>query len=86
MRLRSLSLKAKAIGTFGAVIAVSLIWKRFGIPSPEPTGDAAIMAEELKKVLLYAVPSVMATQFISDKVDSGIFRWLDDGGPALPID
>ncbi|MCU1283807.1 MAG: hypothetical protein JWO13_157 [Acidobacteriales bacterium] len=84
MRLRSLSLKAKAIGTFGAVVAVSLIWRKLGVP--EKSSDAAIMAEELKKVLLYAVPSVMATQFISDKVDSGIFRWLDDGGHALPID
>ena len=49
---------------------------------PESSGDSAVMAEELKKVLLYAVPSVVATQIIADKIDSGIYRWLDDGGTS----
>jgi len=84
MRLPSLSKKAKAIGTIGAVLVVSFIWRRLGMP--DSSGDSAIMAEELKKVLLYAVPSVMATQVITDRFDSGIYRWLDDGGPALPED
>jgi hypothetical protein len=44
------------------------------------------MAEELKKVLLYAIPPVLATQYAKDKFESGVYRWLDDGGPALPED
>jgi hypothetical protein len=84
MRLPSVSKKAKTIGTIGAVLAVSFIWRKLGMP--DRTGDSAIMAEELKKVLLYAVPSVAASQYLADKIDSGIYRWLDDGGPALPGD
>jgi hypothetical protein len=84
MRLWSLSRKAKAIGTIGAVLIGTLIWRRLGMP--ESSGDSAVMAEELKKVLLYAVPSVVATQIIADTIDSGIYRWLDDGGPSLPDD
>jgi hypothetical protein len=84
MRLPSLSKKAKAIGTVGAVVVVSLIWRKLGMP--DRSGDSAIMAEELKKVLLYAVPSVMASQVVADRFDAGIYRWLDDGGPALPGD
>ena len=67
MHLRSLSFKTKAISTFGAVVAVSLIWRRLGMP--ENTSDSAIMAEELKKVLLYAVPPVTAIQSMADKID-----------------
>ncbi|MCU1311105.1 MAG: hypothetical protein JWO20_2230 [Candidatus Angelobacter sp.] len=84
MRLPSLSKKAKAIGTIGAVVAVSLIWRKLGMP--DRSGDSVIMAEELKKVLLYAVPSVAASHYLADKIDSGIYRWLDDGGHALPGD
>jgi hypothetical protein len=77
-------LRWKTIGTVGAVLAATLVWKKFGFP--ERSDASAIMAEELKKVLLYAIPPVLATQYAKDKFESGVYRWLDDGGPALPED
>src|SRR5437868_1263585 len=71
----------KTVGTVSAVLVVSLVWKKLGMP--DRTGNSAIMAEEIKKVLLYAVPTMMATKAAADSFDSGIYRWLDDGGPAL---
>jgi hypothetical protein len=84
MESKTMRLRWKTIGTIGAALAVTLVWRKFGLP--ERTGDASIMAEELKKVLLYAVPPVLASKYAADKFDSGLYRWLDDGGPALPED